>query len=114
MEHASTESVPTVRLDSGLVGLSGIAAFFRIPADAMHLAREIALGDRESEATDIVRAANHVGLKARILGKISLKRLLSLPTPALARMRSGGFVVLGGALPSGLYRTVDPITRLDR
>jgi ATP-binding cassette, subfamily B, bacterial HlyB/CyaB len=100
--------------DSGLQGLAGIAAYFRIPADPAHLARELALGERPAEAADIVRAAGLLALKARIVRDASAKRLAAIPTPALARTRAGGFLVLGGLTPDGLFRTVDPVTRADR
>lgn len=99
--------------DSGLHGLAGLAAYFRIPADPAHLARELALGNRSAGAEDIVRAAKLLGLKARILREATSDRLGRIPTPALARRRAGGYVVLGGPTPSGLYRTVDPATRAD-
>ncbi|MFO1150423.1 MAG: type I secretion system permease/ATPase [Alsobacter sp.] len=101
--------------DSGLRGLAGVAAYFRIPADPAQLARELALGaDRHAEAEDLVRAAKLIGLKARILHSSSPRRLLGLPTPALARTKAGAFLVLGGRTATGLYRTVDPVSREDR
>jgi subfamily B ATP-binding cassette protein HlyB/CyaB len=98
---------------SGLHGLTGIAAYFRIPADPRYLARELALGERDATAEDIVRAATILGLKARIIRDASVKRLSAIPFPSLAQTKDGQFIVLGGLLPSGLYRTVDPITRAD-
>ncbi|WP_406855969.1 type I secretion system permease/ATPase [Alsobacter sp. KACC 23698] len=107
----STEGA--LKPDSGLHGLAGIAAYFRIPADPAHLARELALGERAAEADDIVRAARHVGLKARMLRDASAKRIAAIPMPALARTREGGYVVLGGLTPNGQCRTVDPVSRAD-
>lgn len=107
-----TDPAP-VSPDAGLHGLAGIAAYFRIPADPIHLARELALGDRPAEAPDIVRAAKLLGLKARIVHDTTPDRLGRIPIPALARRRAGGYLVLGGPAPLGLYRTVDPITRVD-
>ena len=54
-----------------------------------------------------------LGLKARIIRDASVKRLNAIPIPSLAQTKEGHFVVLGGLLPNGLYRTVDPITRAD-
>jgi subfamily B ATP-binding cassette protein HlyB/CyaB len=108
-----SDSVAAAPRHSGLQGLSGIAAYFRIPTDPAHLARELALGEREAAAEDLVRAARIVGLKARILRDASAKRLASIPIPALAQTLDGNFIVLGGIVPSGLFRTVDPLTRID-
>ena len=54
-----------------------------------------------------------LGLKARHVADVSRKRLATIPTPAIVRMRSGAFQVLGGRNPSGLYRLVDPISHVD-
>ncbi len=113
MSSFSPGHAPARPIDSGLQALRGIAAYFRIPADAEALARELALGDRTAGPEDIARAAALVGLKARILRNVTAKRFASLPTPALAQTGSGTFLVLGGLMASGLYRTVDPLTRID-
>ena len=99
--------------DSGLIALCGIATYYRIPSDPFHLARELALGENHASVQDIVRGAQFIGFKARILKDVDHERLLKLPTPALARRQDGSFVILGGIVPSGHYRIVDPITRTD-
>jgi ATP-binding cassette, subfamily B, bacterial HlyB/CyaB len=106
--------VTAQQLDSGLSALCGIAAFYRIAVDPQTLAHDLALETAPAKATDIVRAAGRIGLKARILTKLSAKRLASIPPPSIIRLRAGGFVVFGGRTPQGLYRIVDPITRADR
>ncbi|MEZ2133144.1 MULTISPECIES: type I secretion system permease/ATPase [unclassified Sinorhizobium] len=99
--------------DSGLRALCGIAAFYRIAADPVQLQHDLALKGRASEAIDIQRAAKIIGLKARVVEKVTEHRLRSMPVPAIVKMRSGSFQVLGGLDPSGKYRLVDPITRVD-
>jgi ATP-binding cassette, subfamily B, bacterial HlyB/CyaB len=84
--------------DSGLRALASVAGYFRIPADPIHLRRELALGERETEPEDVARAAGRIGLKARILRDASAKRLRSVPVPAILRLRTGGFVILGGVM----------------
>jgi ATP-binding cassette, subfamily B, bacterial HlyB/CyaB len=101
-------------VDSGLRALCGLAGFYRIPADPEHLSRELALQARRTNEADLVRAANHVGLKARIVSNIDVPRLASIPTPALLKLRTGDFVVLGGKNPAGLWRVIDPVTHADR
>lgn len=100
--------------DSGLVGLCGIAAYFRVAADPLLLRRELALGGRDATAEDIVRAANLLGLKARIVDSVTQERLGALPTPTLLKLHEGHFEIYGGRLPSGQYRLVNPLTRVDR
>ena len=100
--------------DSGLLALCGIAGYFRIAVDPVHLKRELALLHKDAEETDIVRAAQSIGLKARIIESVDAARLEKVPVPAVARLRDGQFVVFGGKLPSGNYRIVDPITRINR
>jgi ATP-binding cassette, subfamily B, bacterial HlyB/CyaB len=97
-------------LDRGLRASCGIAAFYRIGADPVQLARELALGERMADETDLIRAARMVGLKARLVGKVTAERLATLPAPAIVRMTSGALMVFGGTNPSGLCRLVDPIS----
>ena len=60
-----------------------------------------------------MRAAQSIGLKARVIDATDPARLERAPTPAIARRRDGQFVVFGGKLASGNYRIVDPITHLN-
>jgi subfamily B ATP-binding cassette protein HlyB/CyaB len=101
-------------VDSGLRALCGLAAYYRIPTDPDQLAVELALQSNRAGAEDLVRAANHIGLKARIVPNIEAPRLESIPKPVLLKLRTGEFVVLGGQNPAGLWRVVDPVTHADR
>ena len=65
-------------------------------------------------ADDLVRAAQLLGLKARAVSPLENERLAALPAPTILRLRSGGYEVYGGRLPSGDYRLVDPVTRGER
>jgi subfamily B ATP-binding cassette protein HlyB/CyaB len=97
---------------SGLSALCGIAAYYRIAADPTHLAKELALRHDEADDRDIVRAAQAIGLKARVIENPTLKRLACAPVPAILRRRDGGYIVFGGKSPNGLWRVVDPISRI--
>ena len=97
-------------LDPGLRALCGIGAYYRIGADPVHLARELALGDREADEFDLIRAAQMIGMKARLISGASASRLGKVPTPAIVRLKSGAFAIYGGRTPSGLCRIVDPIS----
>lgn len=112
-ESASAMSRTSDVPDSGLSALCGIAAYYRIPSDAASLLRELALREA-SKPEDIVRAAKLVGLKGRIVVEPGRERLSQVPTPAVLKLREGGFVVYGGRVSTGDYRIVDPVTRVDR
>jgi ATP-binding cassette, subfamily B, bacterial HlyB/CyaB len=99
---------------SGLAALCGIAAYFRIAADAAYLHRELALGAGEVSQDAILRAAKLIGLKARLIGRVDARRLSTLPTPSILRLKSGSYVVFGGVNREGQARLVDPLTRVDR
>jgi subfamily B ATP-binding cassette protein HlyB/CyaB len=101
-------------LDPGLRALCGIAAYYRIGADSTQLARELALTDRAADEFDLIRAAKIVGLKARLVTKVTAKRLTTLPAPAIVRLRSGAFFIFGGRAQSGLCRLVDPISHTEQ
>jgi ATP-binding cassette, subfamily B, bacterial HlyB/CyaB len=100
----------TTPLDPGLRALCGIAAYYRIAADPVQLARVLALGERAADETDLIRAAKLVGLKARLAVKVDAERLMTLPTPAIVRMAGGAVMVLAGRSALGLLRLVDPIS----
>jgi subfamily B ATP-binding cassette protein HlyB/CyaB len=114
VNHPIGHTVAAQLLDTGLCALCGIAAFYRIAADPQQLAHDLAIQTKPAGSMDIVRAAGRIGLKARILSKLSAKRLASIPAPAIVRLRGGGFVLFGGGNSEGLYRIVDPISRVDR
>ena len=103
----ASEATP---LDPGLRALCGIAAYYRIGADPLQLARELALGDRASDEFDLIRAARLIGMRARLVAGANAERLGRMPTPAIVRLKSGALTVFGGRGPSGLCRLVDPIT----
>ncbi|CDZ30945.1 HlyB protein [Neorhizobium galegae bv. officinalis] len=102
------------QLDSGLRALCGIAAFYRIAADPQQLQHDLALKGRPLQALDLQRAARLIGLKTRSIEQVSERRLRTIPVPAIVRVKGGAFQVLGGLNPSGKYRLIDPVTRVDR
>ena len=114
MNQPVNEPVASQAIDPGLSALCAIAAFYRIAADPRQIAHELALGARFATATDVARAATLVGLKTRILSGIGSRRLASTPLPAIARLKGGAFVVIGGRSPEGQYRLVDTVTRIDK
>jgi ATP-binding cassette, subfamily B, bacterial HlyB/CyaB len=105
---------PHIFMMSGLTALSGIAAYFRIPADPTYLFRELALSNGGQEAEGILRASKLVGLKARQIRGLTPKRLSTLPIPCILRLRTGYFVVFGGVNQEDQARVVDPLTHSNR
>ncbi|PWB81762.1 MAG: type I secretion system permease/ATPase, partial [Methylocystaceae bacterium] len=114
MNVAAAPTLAPENIDSGLQALCGIAAYYRIAADPVQIRRELALRDGPASSQDIVRAAQLIGLRARIVSRLEKGRLAALPAPSMLRMRTGRFEVFGGRTPSGSFRLVDPITRIDR
>ena len=102
---------PAQLLDPGLSGLSLVAGYYRIAGDAMQLRHQLALTGRRAQAEDIVRGANVLQLKSRILRGVTAKRLGAIPFPAILSLKDGGFAVLGAGSTKGMARLVDPIAR---
>jgi subfamily B ATP-binding cassette protein HlyB/CyaB len=100
--------------DSGLTALCAIAGYYRIAADPLKLAHDLAIVGYDAALDDLVRAAKTLGLKARVVRNVDDVRLSRIPVPAIARLRTGSFVIFGGVLANGLYRLVDAVTRADR
>jgi ATP-binding cassette, subfamily B, bacterial HlyB/CyaB len=98
-------------LDPGLCGLSLVAGYYRIAGDPAQLKHQLALTGRRAQAEDIVRGANILQLKSRILRGVTAKRLGAIPYPALLGLKAGGFAVLGAGSTKGKARLVDPIGR---
>src|SRR5271154_5744407 len=87
--QAAAAPIPAPAVDSGLMGLSLIAGYYRIAADPAQLKHQLALIGRFANPEDLVRGANILGLKSRILRHVSAKRLGAVPYPALLRLRQG-------------------------
>src|SRR5271157_3766781 len=114
----SKSEPPSQRLgqlsDSGLAGLALVAGYYRIAADPTQLSRQLALTGRYASAEDIVRGANILQLKSRIIRGVTAKRLSAIPYPAILSLKEGGFVVLGVGSSKGRVRLVDAIGRFAR
>jgi subfamily B ATP-binding cassette protein HlyB/CyaB len=100
------------RLDAGLAALALIANYYRIAADPEQLGHQLALTGRLAGAEDLVRAANLLRMKSRIIHGVTAKRLGALPLPAILELKDGGFAVLAVASEKGKLRVVDPLARV--
>jgi subfamily B ATP-binding cassette protein HlyB/CyaB len=105
---------PTQVLDSGLTGLSLIAGYYHTAADPAQLRHQLALTGRMAGAEDIVRGANFLRLKSRILKGVTAKRLAATPFPAIIGLKDGAFGVLGVGSARGRARLIDPVSRAAR
>ena len=101
-QYVPPEGPSSQAAHTGLKALCGIAAYYRIAADPAHLVKELALSGAEAGHRDLVRAAKIIGLKARIVENPSAERLGGAPVPAILRLKTGGYGILGGATPAGI------------
>jgi ATP-binding cassette, subfamily B, bacterial HlyB/CyaB len=98
-------------LDGGLAALSLIASYYRVAADPAQMRHQLALTGRMAGPEDLVRAANLLHLKSRIVRHVNAKRLGAIPYPAIMELKVGGFAVLGIAPDKSRVRIIDPVTR---
>ena len=100
------------RPDAGLLSLATIASHYRIATDPFQLAHDLGLGARASTGEDIVRAATRIGLKSQFLIAQGVKRLVSVPMPAIVQNKDGGYRILALRLPDGKLRIANPLTQI--
>lgn len=86
------------------MALAIVAGHFRIAVEPSQLAHDLGLGQRVSGCDDIVRAANRLGLKARLLREPSSKRMVAVPLPAIIGLKDGQFAVLASRHADGRLR----------
>ena len=106
------QALPSEPLDDGLAALALIAGHYRIAADPMQLKHQLAMTGRLAGTEDLVRAANLLELKSRIVRGVSAKRLGAVPYPAILELKDGGFALLAVAVENGKVRLVDPVARI--
>lgn len=99
-------------LDRGLIALALVAGYYRIAADPAQLKHQLAISGRSAVSQDVVRGANLLSLKARIVQKVDAKRLAVLPLPALIALKDGGFAVLSTSPNKGHLRVIDAANRM--
>jgi ATP-binding cassette, subfamily B, bacterial HlyB/CyaB len=98
-------------VDGGLSAVSLIGAYYHIAAEPAQLRHQLALTGRLAAAEDLIRAANLLQLKSRIVRGVDAKRLGSIPYPAILELKDGGFAILAAAANAGRVRLVEPVTR---
>jgi subfamily B ATP-binding cassette protein HlyB/CyaB len=105
---------PPQPIDPGLSCLSLVAGYYRIAADPLQLRHQLALSGRMAGPEDLVRGANILQLKSRILRGVEARRLSAIPYPAVLALKEGGFAVLGMGTAKGRVRVIDAIGRSAR
>ncbi len=84
------------KLDTGLVSLVLLARYHSVAVDLEGLRHKFAPPDGPMQDVDIMRAAGAVELKAKVVHR-DCSRLAKVPFPAMAQMKDGKWVILGGA-----------------
>ncbi len=90
MPHATDASSS---IDSGLSTLVLLARLHGVAAEPRQLAHEFGQSDRAFSSNDILRAARHLGLKAREVTS-RWDKLAKTPLPAIARHRDGHYFII--------------------
>ena len=108
---AAVRAAPAPPVDPGLTALAMIAGYYRIAADPAQLRHQLALVGRNAGAEDLVRGANLLQLKSRILTGLRAKRLDVIPYPAIVGLKAGGFALIAAAPVKGRVRLDRPASR---
>lgn len=91
--NTSAASVNGALADRGLTCLLIIARFHDLPADGSQLRHQFAQSGQVCSDAELLRAAQHLGLKAGLL-QTTWSKLQGTPLPAMAKRTDGGYVVL--------------------
>jgi len=59
----------------------------------------------------LLRAANLIRLKSRVIRRVNAKRLGAIPYPAIMELKGGGFAILAASSDKGRIRLIDPIAQ---
>ena len=111
---AITPTPPAIPIDGGLAALALVAGHYRIPADPAQLRHQLALAGRLAGPEDLIRAANLLQMKSRIIRNVDAERIGAVPYPAIIQLNEGGFAILAVAAEKGRVRLVDPLARTVR
>jgi len=82
-----------IKLDTGLTCLVMLARIHQIAADPDQLMHQFKTRGEPFEQTDILLAAKHLGLQAKLV-TTSIERLDRTPLPAMAVDKAGGYFIL--------------------
>lgn len=111
MSNNETKPSHSDAIDSGIYSLCSIASYYHIPANPVFIKKNLAFTDRLADAKDILRAANQINMKARIIENYNEKRLIALPMPAIVKLDDEKYYVLVGKNEHDQFRLLDVTTR---
>ena len=103
-----SESVADSPIDTGLSGLVTLLRFHDIGATAEQLRHRFGVSTKPFDLPSLVRTGKALGLRTRMV-RTTIDRLAKAPVPALAALKSGGFVIIG-KLADGKILIQDPAT----
>ena len=95
----------------GLQALCIVAQRHGIAANPPQIAHDLAFRGTALTGHDLIRAAKAIGLRARLVQGPTVERLRSAPAPALLRLKSGDWAILGAEAEPGHLLLVDPVTQ---
>ncbi len=99
---ATTVSHPQpAAVDSGLACLVTLARLHGVPADPDQLAHEFATDGKRLGNSEILLAAKHLGLQAKV-ERVRVDRIAKTPLPAMALGGDGHYFILARAEPDGV------------
>ena len=107
----NTDNISGPQPNGALAALAAISAYYRVPADPEQIARELSLQGKEISGDDIIRAAQLIGFKARVIEIAKVERFSRVPVPAIAKRLDGVYLIFGGKQASGKFRFVNPANR---
>jgi subfamily B ATP-binding cassette protein HlyB/CyaB len=84
------------QIDTGLRSLVVLSHYFKMPVELSQLERACVVKPGVVDDVTILRAAKLMHLKARRLQGLSREQVMSLPMPAMLKMKQGNYLVLRG------------------
>jgi subfamily B ATP-binding cassette protein HlyB/CyaB len=111
MNEEAWRANPMPALSGGLYAVAMVARGLGVEVSAAQLARQSPSGNAVLTAADLVRSAQSIGLRARLIKDPSVERLRNAPVPAIVRLHDGSWWIYGGESSPDLYRLFDPVTR---
>ncbi len=106
-ESCMGEISPDKKIDSGLFCVLNIANFHGIGLDPVKLRHDYALTQNLNEVT-MQKVARDAGLKVRFI-KSNIKRLNKTPMPVIARLKSGGYIIVA-KVDNDRLLVLEPVT----
>ena len=95
----------------GFRAVAMVARSFGVDVTPAQIAHLMAQGKTPPTGDDLVRAAQLIGLKARLVKNPTPQRLRSVPVPAIVRLHDGSWWIFGGESTPDVFRMFDPVSK---